>query len=184
MTAGYRQELHAKAAFPLSLPKAPPPARCQNLGRDEWRDFQEWHFELFGEGQWVNIVNDTNASDGVAAVMPGNSPQWAVQFKLMAGDVLTPTVAVFASVKVKAKAKTGPAFTWGVHDYAAGQAVVSRTVSLAEVADAEYHEYSLGKVAWKPGMSIWFAPPNDGNQVESVAVDRVYIEAVREKSKP
>lgn len=130
------------------------------------------------------MVNDAKASDGVAAVMPGNSPQWAVQLQLMASDVFTPTVAVFASVKVQAKAKSGPAFAWGVHDCAAGRAVVTRTVSLAEVADAEYHEYSLGEVSWKPGMSIWFAPPNDGNRVESVAVDRVYIEAVREETKP
>ncbi|MBN2449739.1 MAG: DUF4838 domain-containing protein, partial [Lentisphaeria bacterium] len=60
----------------------PPPEACTNLPRDTWIDCQDNLFTLHGYGNWVQTVADDTASDGHAARMPGNHPQWAVQLPL------------------------------------------------------------------------------------------------------
>ena len=85
------------------------------------------------------------------------------------------TKSTYASVKVKANAQAGPAFTFGVADPEAKKVVTETGVTIDKIPDANYHEYYLGDVALKSGMYIYFAPPGDINQIESVTIDRIYL---------
>ena len=111
--------------------------------------------------------------------MPGSTNQWAVQVPLQTSDAITPVVEVKASIKVKAKANTGLAFTFGVYNTVAGHDVAGLGVTLDKITDDQYHEYSLGKVEIEPGMFIYIAPPKNGDTVDTVSVDRIYLTAVK-----
>jgi hypothetical protein len=156
-----------------------PPASCANLAANDWIDVQEDRFSLAGEGDWVNVTGDSLSSNGLAAVMPGSTNQWAVQVPLQTSDAITPTVEMKASVKVKAKANSGPAFTFGIYDTVKARDVATLGVTLEQITDDQYHEYSLGKVEIKPGMFVYLAPPKNGDLVDTVSVDRIYLTAVK-----
>ena len=55
------------------------PELCADLPSGKWDSFQENRFRLVRPGEWVDVVDDPAASNGKAAAMPGDSPQWAVQ---------------------------------------------------------------------------------------------------------
>lgn len=179
MSDTYRASLATRAAAPLSVRKPTSPASCERLASADWLDFQEDRFTLIGEGAWVKVAPDEGASDGMAAVMPGSSNEWAIQLPVQSNDAITRTVNIRASIRVTAKATSGPAFSFGVYDQTTGTAPAAVTVTLGQTHDSEYHEYSLGEVELKAGMFIYLAPPGNGDVVDSVAVDRIFFIAVR-----
>jgi len=179
MDDSYRSSLIAQAASTVVFHEPQPPASCANLSANDWIDIQEDRFSLAGEGEWVNVMGDPTSSNGLAAVMPGSTNQWAVQVPLQTSDAITPVVEVKASVKVKAKANSGPAFTFGIYDTVKGHDVATLGVTLNKITDDQYHEYNLGKVEIKPGMSVYLAPPKNGDLVDTVSVDRIYLTAVK-----
>ena len=175
MSDTYRANLKTLATSPSTVRKPSPPSRCTDLDKRDWVDCQEERFSLAGEWKEVSIINDEQASNGIAASMIGNTDIWAVQIPLQGSDFLTPTVSVYASVKIKRVGKTGPAFSFGIYDNSVRNNAAGIGPTIESITDDNYHEYYLGDVALKPGMYVWFAPPNDINQVESVTIDRVYF---------
>ncbi|MBI3922034.1 MAG: DUF4838 domain-containing protein, partial [Armatimonadetes bacterium] len=179
MSNTYRDSLANLAAASLTVRKSTPPSSCVKLAEGDWVDFQEDSFMLIGEGSWVNVAPDTAASNGAAAVMPGNIDQWAIQLPVQSNDIIAQTVEIHASIKVKAKATSGLAFTFGVYDQTARKSPANMNVTVDKIPDSEYHEYNLGKVQLKPGMFIYLAPPNNGDLVDTVSVDRIFFTAVK-----
>jgi hypothetical protein len=179
MSESFRASLAAQAAVTLSAHKPLPPTRCVGLAKEDWVDFQEDRFLLEGEGTLVNLAADAAASNGLTTEVLGSTNQWAVQLILTTNDAITPTVEIHALIKVKAKAKSGPAFTFGAYDMVAKQNVASLSVTLDQIKDDGYHEYSLGKVDLTFLMYIYLAPPNNGDLVETVSVDRIFLTAVK-----
>jgi len=171
MSNEYRTLLRTNATAQLP----PTPARCKSLDRKDWTDCQEDQYILYNEGIWVKMIDDESASNKLAVSLAGNTTQWALQIPLSGIDILSPTMSVYASVKVKANAQSGPAFTFGVADPEAKKVVTEKEVTIDKIPDANYHEYYLGDVALKPGMYIYFAPPGDIKQIESVTIHRVYL---------
>jgi len=175
MSEKYRASLVAKAAAPLNVPKPTPPAGYAALPKSEWIDFNDDRFMLIGEGPWVQIVADPTASDGSAAVMPGNINEWAIQLPIQSNDIIAPVVNIHASVKVKAKATSGLAFIFGVYDQTGRSKGTALNVTLDQLPNGEYQEYILRNVKLTPGMFLYFAPPGNGDWVDTVSVDRIFF---------
>ncbi|MHB1458950.1 MAG: DUF4838 domain-containing protein, partial [Armatimonadota bacterium] len=114
MSDEYRRNLSLKVSVPKSVKPALPPVPGRK-GVD-WVDFQENQFILFNEGQWVSIIDDDTASNGLTARMPGNTTQWAIQHPFTKKEIIAPKVDVMASIKVTADVKTGKAFALGIYD--------------------------------------------------------------------
>ena len=152
------------------------PELCRNLAPEDWLDIQQAEFQLAGLGQWVTIEDDPLASDGVAARMPGNHVQWAVQW-----HPWTELLQIggrwhwYAVVRVEATEQEGPAFTAGVYDARANQGLSQVQGTLAEAGDGEYHTVDLGAHDLQDGQYAWVAPPGDAGAVPSVSVDRFFL---------
>lgn len=175
MSEKYRASLISKAATPLILPKPTPPSSCKTLAKSDWIDFNDDRFMLIGEGPWVQIVADPSASDGSAAVMPGNINEWAIQLPIQSNDIIAPIVNIHASIKVKAKATSGLAFIFGVYDQTGMSKGSAINVTLDQLPNGEFQEYILRNVKLTPGMFLYLAPPGNGDWVDTVSVDRIFF---------
>ena len=146
--------------------------------RADWYDLQDRDFNIIGKGNgWVSDESDPKASDGRAAIMPGNHPQWAIQAKMsgqLASQQPNRPWNIYASVRVKADADPSvTAFLAGVYDNAKSAAATPQTtVKISQIPDGEYHWYKLASIPMSHTMLIWFAPPND-DKIQQIAVDRI-----------
>ncbi|MBN1346915.1 MAG: DUF4838 domain-containing protein [Phycisphaerae bacterium] len=155
---------------------APPPERCKALSPDRWLDVQDNRFTLHGQGNWVRLVEDPQASDGRAACMPGGHTQWATQWEVPSDLAdLGATWRCYVVVKCQPKSKTGTAFSLGLYDQEGRRGVASKAIPLAEAPAGEYRDYDLGPHVLKSGMYLWVAPPGNAESVEAVYVDRIYL---------
>ncbi len=138
-------------------------------------DIQDSQFQLAGEGDWVSIVPDADASDGKAARMPGQHTDWAVQFHIPDNSKQFgkgPWTCYFV-VRAKLKDKHGEAFKYGVYDQKAAQHRGMESAGMDMAGDEKYHAYGLKLNELKPGMYFWVAPPGNAS-AEAVYVDRIY----------
>ena len=160
----------------LGRTDSPPPPGTEHLGHDRWIEFQDYGFRLAREGTWAKLDHDPEASDQVAARMPGNHREWAVQRDLsVAGLEEGVTWEVYASVRVEASAERGTAFTGGVYDVANGRGVGSITVAIEEIAGEGYQTYRLATAPLHGQMYVWVAPPERPDEVDAVWVDRIWL---------
>lgn len=173
----YRQMLTMKVSVPKSVKNAPPPVPGK---KDvDWIDFQENNFILFNEGQWVSIIADDSASNGLTCRMPGNTTQWAIQHPISKKEIIAPKVDVTASVKVTADAKIGRAFALGVFD-GGTRANHVKEFMLEDIKGDGYQLFKLEGIALTPDMYIYVAPCNNGD-VKSIDVDRIYLVKTQDK---
>lgn len=172
---GYLATLKAMCAPRRTEAEATIPEECANLPADAWVDVQDVSFMLHNLGQWVDLVEDADASDGGAARMPGSSTQWAIQWPVVAGSVVDRAWHVRVVARCEPVATEGQAFTIGIYDGASGKSIEQRVVSLAEAGDGKYHTWDLGVHILPAGSYIWVAPPGDESLVKSVSVDRVFL---------
>lgn len=160
---------------------APPPAECRRLKPENWLDVQDNQFRLSTHGgPWVKLVEDPSASDGMAALMPGNHPQWAIQWPV--SNDFAGTWRCLATVRCEAKATTGPAMSVGIYDSRAGKSVVSRRITVEELSEKGkgYVTIDLGEHPLHGGMYFWAAPPNRATDVTAVFVDRFFLIRAKE----
>jgi len=160
-------------------PPAPAPALCKDLPKEKWVDIQDNEFSLHGYPNWATTVEDAKASDGMAARMPANHHQWAVQYPVSADVAALGPVRCYAVVRCEAKADSGGAFQVGIYDSNAPKEVARKVVGIEEAAGREYRVYDLGVHALAWGMYFWIAPMNNPEQVDALFVDRIFC--VREK---
>jgi hypothetical protein len=154
---------------------APPPAACRDLPEDQWIDIQDNEFRLSSYGDWVKTVDDASASDRMAARMPGNHPQWAVQFPVPHEFADGGKWRCFAEVRAEGKAEQGLAVSLGVYDTKARKGLSHRQLEMAEAAGKEYHTIDLGVHQLTDDCYLWVAPPQRPGEIEAVYVDRFFF---------
>jgi len=162
-------------------PPGPPPEQCRGRPEEDWLDVQDNDFRYYGWGDWVNIVDDTRASDGKAARMRGNHNQWAVQYGIPADIAQTGTWHCYVVARCESEQQEGTAFTLGLYDSEARQNVAGITETLDQAPRDEYRVYDLGVHDLTTAMYFWVAPPG-GEAVEAVYVDRIFL--IREEGTP
>ena len=151
------------------------PELCRDLPGNKWDSFQEKRFRLIRPGEWVSIVDDLAASDGKAAVMPGDSPQWAVQVPMGNYPNNLPWV-VYYSVRCEGDATDGYAFTCGLHNNANGGDHFINHHLVSECRGKEYKLFKSKPVSIPEDGYLWFCPPaRPKSQVKNVFIDRVFI---------
>ena len=176
ISEGGKLDAFERRTVGMGRTSSPPPPGCETLPRDQWIDLQDAAFNLASEGTWAAMEKDELASDKVAARMPGNHHEWAVQQwlhgKPLASDA---TYDVYASIRVEKTGDEGPAFTAGIYDMKnrvdLGQ--VGRTC--AEIVDDQYHVYKLGSTKLHGDVYLWAAPGGNPDNVKSVRVDRFWL---------
>ncbi len=166
--ANYADSLLARFGAPAAVPDL-----CRDLPEDRWLDVQEGEFTLHGEGRWATTAPDPLASNQRAARMPGNHPQWAVQWP--AGGTLPAGTAwrVLVAVRCEADATDGPALSLGIYDGKERRARARRRVDIPELADGAYHLIDLGVHGLTADCYVWAAPPDRAEGVRAVFVDRI-----------
>jgi hypothetical protein len=139
-------------------------------------DIQETQFTLFGKGDWSTLVDDPKASDGKAAQMPGHHTQWAVQFHIPKDAPFTGKGPwkCYVLVRCDAKQKVGAAFLFGLFNPSTG-AVAHSPVGFEIAGDDQYHPYPIFVNELHAGEYFWISPPGNGQTVQHVYVDRIYI---------
>ena len=153
-----------------------PPPGCESLARDQWIDLQDATFNLASEGTWATLEKDDLASDKMAARMPGNHYEWAVQHQLLGKPLAADaTYDVYASIRVEKTGGAGQAFSAGIYDSKnrAGLGQVAGTC--AEIADDHYHTYQLGSAKLHGDVYLWAAPAKNPDNVKYVWVDRFWL---------
>ena len=160
-------------------PPGPVPDICRNLPKDDWIDIQDNHFRLSNPGVWASWVDDENASDRVAARMPGGHLQWAVQYPLpddLAADLSDKGPwRLYAYVRCDTERETGRAMQIGLYDTANRKSIASRNTTIEELAGNEYRPIDLGVHELGPTMYLWVAPCQNPEEVQAVYVDRIVL---------
>ncbi len=160
-------------------PSGPPPAECQGLAEDDWIDFQDNQFGLSRRNEWSDFTDDSNASDGKAARMPGDHYEWAVQCRLTDDIRRGNPWHCYVVARCEAKATGGTAMTMGIYDSHAKKSMSHRRISVEESAGETYNVFDLGSHEFDGGKYIWIAPPKRPGEVTAVYVDRIFL--IREK---
>lgn len=155
-------------ALPVPLPEM-----LKGLTEYDYFDFQEYLLTPY-----CKIVNDPDASNELAAYMPGNSPAWGIQYNIQkqTSDIF-PRGKIYLVVKCE-KTGTGKpedrAFEFGICD-STTQKYKSRKVTLGEVKSNAYELYELpGIHEINQRFYIWVCPPASKN-IESIRVDRAVL---------
>jgi hypothetical protein len=156
-------------------PAAPAPDLCKGLPEDDWIDVQDNHFRLHGQGTWASWADDANASDGVAARMPADHTQWAVQYPLPDDFPDEGPWHCYVFARCDAKAAAGPGIRIGLYDTAAHATIGLIEPTIEESAGKEYKPFDLGVHKLGSTIYFWIAPSNNPDQVEAVYVDRVVL---------
>ena len=156
------------------------PQECAGVEEDDWCDVQEFEFRLAGLGTWVTVVKDETASNGMAARMPGNHTQWAVQWPVSSDVSSLGPLRCYVTVRCEAKSGTGPAFDLGIYDMDGKRDVARKRVNVEDAGDGRYHTYDLGLHTLEPTTTyFWVAPVDDPERIEAILVDRIFC--VRER---
>jgi hypothetical protein len=168
--ANYADSLLARFGEPATVPDV-----CRDLPDDRWIDVQEGEFTLHGEGRWVTVVPDPQASNQRAARMPGNHPQWATQWPVGGTFLADTSWRVLVAVRCEAEATDGLALSLGVYDGKERRARAQRRVDIPELADGAYHLIDLGVHRLTGECYVWVAPPDRAEGVKAVYTDRVIL---------
>ncbi len=175
--AAYAETLQGRFSKP-----APPPDLCRGLDPDDWIDIQEGQMTLHGLGTWVTLADDTAASNGKAARMPGAHAQWAAQYAIPDDVAAFNPWHCYAFVRCEAKAVAGAAFELGVYDTKVKRSIGFKKETLDVAGDGKYRVYDLGVHTLGAGAYFWVAPPGNADAVTAVYVDRFLL--IREKPAP
>ena len=160
-------------------PPGPTPDLCKNLPQDDWIDVQDNHFQLSSPGVWASWVDEENASDKVAARMPANHLQWAVQYHLP--DDLADDLAdegpwrLYVFVRCDAKREKGRAMQIGLYDNTTRKIIARHDATIEESAGNQYRPIDMGVHELGPAMYFWVAPWQNPDEVQAVYVDRIVL---------
>ncbi len=160
-------------------PVGPPPEACRGLPADDWIDLQDNQFRLARPGHWASIVDDSKASDGQAARMPGDHHEWATSCPLSDDLSYGNPWRCFVVARVDATGTEGVAMTMGIYDSQKRKSLAHRSVPVADVSNGEYRVFDLGTHDVDGGIYVWVAPTARPDEVQAIYVDRVYM--IREK---
>lgn len=166
------------------------PEICKDLSEASWIDLQEIDFNKHNFGKYTFLVEDANASNGRAVMMPGDHFEWATSWNVSkliellepkdAGSVAeTPVYHVYAYVRCDASSDEGSAMTAGVYDEKNKKSASYKVVPVSQIKGTDYALIDLDSIPLTDSMYVWFAPPKRPGEVEAVYIDQIVI--VREK---
>lgn len=171
----YRQSM-LRRYHNRKVPEVPEPA--SDLADFDWLDYQQYEFNLARAGEWAELTEDPNASDGWAARMPGDHREWAVSCPLGSEiQEFSRKWHCWAAVRVEASAKKGIGMTLGIYDRGERQGVVSKRLEIDSLDGDQYRLIDLGVHPLDGEMYFWAAPPERAGDVEAVYVDRFFLTA-------
>ncbi len=156
-------------------PAAGPPAELGDLTGKKTFDIQEPKFRLFGEGQWVSLIETPDASNKVTCIMPGSGTNWAVQAPI--DGETQGKWHCYASVKVDSIAATGTGFIAGIYNTVTPETSITTPISIEQSGSGKYKLIDLGVQDLKLGMYFWFSPANNPDAVRSISIDRIFLVA-------
>ncbi|NSW55168.1 MAG: DUF4838 domain-containing protein [Armatimonadetes bacterium] len=160
----------------LGRKEPPPPPMTEGLPEDRWVDLQDNLFRLHRPGTCSMLKEDPTASDGVAAMMPGNHVEWAVQQSIAAADPDTnATYKVFASIRVEKTGDDGPAFNAGIYDQDNRKSLAHKAVACKDITTDGWVTYELYTGPLHGDAFIWVAPTNNLENAKAVWVDRFWL---------
>ncbi len=181
---GQNSEGHPFEAFVPELearfgPPPPTPEELSKLPAGDCIVVQDADFQLAGVPDWVAITQDSAASDGSTARMPGGHTQWAVQYQITdaVARKLKGNYKCYAVIRCDTGDRGG-AFRCGLYRAGAGD-VALLTPSIGKSASGTYKTYYLGTHKLESGEYFYVAPPGDANSMKAISVDRFVL--VREK---
>jgi hypothetical protein len=158
------------------VPEVPEPA--SDLADFDWLDYQQYEFNLARAGEWAELTEDPNASDGWAARMPGDHREWAVSCPLGSEiQEFSRKWHCWAAVRVEASVEKGIGMTLGIYDRGERQGVVSKRLEIDSLDGDQYRLIDLGVHPLDGEMYFWAAPPERPGDVEAVYIDRFFLTA-------
>ena len=177
----YRAQLKAKIAPQPTYPKAETAMGVSGVQGTDWLDIQEGEFSLAEEGNWVNIVKDTDASNGYAAEMPCSHTEWAVQHHIYEGEFKWPKVDVSLEVKVIPADGAAVQPADGVLQFGIRNKITEKTTtSVLTMGDIKpgYQQMVYKGISLTPGMYLFVAPIVNQN-IKAIRIDRFTIQPSR-----
>ncbi len=161
-----------------------PPPECKGLNAAQWLDIQDDQFTLAVHSDEVRLKADPAASDGVAARMPGNHRQWAIQMPLaLPESAQTPGKLwrMAVSVRVEKIGHQGTAFTCGLYDFQRKKEIFNKPIPASAIQGDGYALYDIGTHTASPELTLWIAPADNEQSIRAVHVDRIVLIAAPEK---
>lgn len=151
------------------------PTELGDLSGKKTMDIQESRMTLYNEGSWVNMLEDPEASNNMACVMPATGSNWAVQSRV--DNDMYGKWHVYAAVKIDPIAGSGTAFASGIYDSENKTDVVNIKANIEDMPNNQYKLIDYGIQDLKSGCYFWFAPANNPNEIKSISVDRIFLVA-------
>ncbi|MBP5621478.1 MAG: hypothetical protein J6X44_05630 [Thermoguttaceae bacterium] len=135
-------------------------------------------------------MDDENASNKRAVMMPGDHFEWATSWSVEKSIALLepsdkekaeepPVYHVYAYVRCDASVDDGPAMELGVYDEKDKKNVSYKKLAVSEIKGTDYQQIDLGSLPLTSSMYVWFAPPKRPNEVQAVYIDQIVV--IREK---
>ena len=165
------------------------PEVCKDLPEFTWIDLQDSDLNKIRMSELTFLVEDPNASNKHAVMMPGTHFEWATSWSFTSmlkklrpigeEDPENPVFHVYAYVRCDASTDEGTAMTAGVYDEGLRQGVSTNTYTVEQIKGEKYSLIDIGTTPLSDRSYVWFAPPKRPGEVEAVYIDRVVI--TREK---
>ncbi len=158
----------------MEIPRTKPSIPAEAKGKREgigWYDFQEYTLRLC----CTRIVHDPDASDGVAAIMPGSSPDWGYQLDINT-NLPKGKWRIYARVKIALKPhhslidKGRVAFFFGIHP-----TLIKGGYLIAQMPQNRYKTIEIGTIdtTKRNAGYLWLSPPAN-DVVNTLYVDRIF----------
>ena len=182
--AQYKQDLVNKYLNYTTQDSSAVPSVCENLPRNTWIELQEYDLNLVRLTDLTFSVDDPNASNSRAAMMPGSHFEWATNWPFIENlkylrptgeEAETPEFHVYAYVRCDASVDDGQAMTAGVYDEKEKKSVAYKTIQVNEIKGENYTLLDLGVVPLTTTEYLWFAPPKRPGEVGAVYIDNVVL---------
>ena len=168
----FTQGLVDQLRAPTYIPEA-----CVGLAPDRYDIVSKNSFILYGQGSWAEWRDDPAASDGKAATLTGNHPQWAIQSKWH-GYPADQYWSLCILARCEGGAEDGDAFTFGnYHEQKDGGESEKLTVSVKDCKGSEYKMFKTKPFRYGPeGGLIWVCPVDRPlEEVSRIYVDQIFL---------
>lgn len=169
----FRRDPPEPEHLPARLFKTPLPAGMNLSGR-AYIDLQDDKARLWNEPDGAALRPDPNASNRIAAWMPGSHHEWGVQIPVSQAKDFTPgRYRIIVVARAEYTGLTGVVFSAGVYDAGTKVDQISQQYSAPNVANV-YHPYDIGVLNLTKDAVVWIAPPARA-EVNGVWIDRVLL---------
>jgi hypothetical protein len=141
-------------------------------------DLQEDRFTLYDQPAKSDRVDDSKASNGRAARMPGGHTDWAIQYPIQKDDAFIGRGPWRCHIlaRVDTTQTNGAAFLYGLQDNNTSRSLFLERAPLELLSDGQYHVLTIAIDELKPGMYLWIAPIGDERAAKAIYIDRIFIE--------